>query len=312
MDISYTECILERVNQQLGVLQCLKFSLSHDCLSHLYKTMILPIIDYCDVIYDNCNEKNSHSLELVHNKAARMVFGAFFTTNVSKLLNEELGWESLKSRRHRHKIYLFHRIIHGNVPSYLSDILSSSQLGVTRQSCRQNNIRPFLCKTRAYQDSFFPSTATLWNALPEYLKCENSPCVHMLSVLPYPPPYFGQGECWLSIIHTQLRLGHNPLNSNLFRIGIIDTASCSCGFHQENVVHFFLQCPLYTDARNKLLRSLCEIAHIDETMVKNRPKAVIEVILNGSDRLPVASNKRLFCDVCRFISATGRFMFYTD
>ena len=133
----------------------------------------------------------------------------------------------------------------------------------------------------------------------------------MLSVLPpSPPPYFGQGERWLSIIHTQLRPGHSPLNSHLFRIGIV--ASCSCGFHQENAVHFFLQCPLYRDARNKLLRSLCEIAHIDETMVKNRPKAVIEVILNVSDRLPVASIKRLFCDVCRFISTTGRFMFYTD
>ena len=75
---SHIECILERVNQRLGVLQCLKFSLSRDCLSHLYKTMILPITDYGDVIYDNCNEKNSHSLELVHNKAACMVSGAFF------------------------------------------------------------------------------------------------------------------------------------------------------------------------------------------------------------------------------------------
>ena len=101
---SHIEHILDRINQRLGVLQCLKFSLSRDCLSHLYKTMILPFIDYGDVIYDNCNEKNSHSLELVHNKAARMVSGAFFTTNVSRLLNEELGWESLKSCRHRHKI----------------------------------------------------------------------------------------------------------------------------------------------------------------------------------------------------------------
>ena len=47
-------------------------------------------------------------------------------------------------------------------------------------------------------------------------------------------------------------------------------------------------------------------------MLKNRPKTVTEVILNSSDRLPVAYNKRLFCDVCRFISATGTFIFYTD
>ena len=191
---SHIERILERVNQRLGVLQCLKFSLSCDCLSHLYKTMILPIMDNGDMIYDNCNENNSHSLELVQNNAARMVSGAFFTTNVYKLLNEELGWESLKSRRHRHKIYLFHRIIHGNVPSYLSDILSYSQLGVTRQTHCQNNIRSFLCKTPVYQESFFPSSAILWNALPEYLKREHSSCVfkeaHMLSVLPpSPPPY---------------------------------------------------------------------------------------------------------------------------
>ena len=50
---SNTERVLERVNQRLVVLQCLKFSLSCDCLSYFYKTMILLIIDYGDVIYDN-------------------------------------------------------------------------------------------------------------------------------------------------------------------------------------------------------------------------------------------------------------------
>ena len=41
---------------------------------------------------------------------------------------------------------------------------------------------------------------------------------------------------------------------------------------------------------NNLLRSLCEIARIDETIVKIRPKAVIEVILNGSDYLLLLIN----------------------
>ena len=100
---------------------------------------------------------------------------------------------------------------------------------------RQNNIRSFLCKTRAYQESFFPLTAILWMLFQNW-NPENSLCVfkkaHMLSVPPAsPPPYFGQGNRWLSTIHAQLRLGHCPLNSRLFQIGIFDTVSCSYGFH---------------------------------------------------------------------------------
>ena len=46
----HVDRISKRVNQRLGMLQYFKYYLPKKCLSHLYHTTVLPIIDYCDLI----------------------------------------------------------------------------------------------------------------------------------------------------------------------------------------------------------------------------------------------------------------------
>ena len=50
---SHIQVIRKKVSQRLGILQSLKFALSRKSLEHIYLTMILPILDYGDIIYDN-------------------------------------------------------------------------------------------------------------------------------------------------------------------------------------------------------------------------------------------------------------------
>ena len=121
---SHIQVIRKIVSQRLGILQSLKFALSRKSLEHIYLTMILPILDYGDIIYDNCSAKDSKSLDVLHTRAARIVSGAAASSNTQRLLDEELGWEGLKSRRQRHKLCLFYRIVNQlDVPPYLSALL---------------------------------------------------------------------------------------------------------------------------------------------------------------------------------------------
>ena len=96
--------LCKKASQRLGMMQVLKYSLSRDTLAHIYTTIVLPLFDYGDVIYNNCTSGSSHLHELLHLRAARIVTGAITSTNTERLLHEELGWEKLIERRERHKV----------------------------------------------------------------------------------------------------------------------------------------------------------------------------------------------------------------
>ena len=40
----------------------------------LYKTMILPTLDYCDVVWYGCGKVNADALESLQHRAAKLIF----------------------------------------------------------------------------------------------------------------------------------------------------------------------------------------------------------------------------------------------
>ena len=53
------------------------------------------------------------------------------------------------------------------------------------------------------------------------------------------------------------------LNSHLFAIQKVASPSCSCGYYNETINHYVLQCPNYTNQRNILFQNLAEILSPD-------------------------------------------------
>ena len=79
-----------------------------------------------------------------------------------------------------------------------------------------------------YKDSFFPSSVSLWNKLPDKAKCSVTLTEfknHLSQVFPSnrPPTFFSIGPRYLSVLHTRLRLGQSLLKAHLFKIGLCDT-----------------------------------------------------------------------------------------
>jgi hypothetical protein len=114
--------IFEKANKKLNMLKGLKYKISRDTLCKLYKSLIRPVMEYADVLWDSCTESESDILEHVQYEAAKLVTGAMKGTSKHRLMRE-VGWESMSTRRKIHKLILYYKIVNNCSPSYLSDLL---------------------------------------------------------------------------------------------------------------------------------------------------------------------------------------------
>ena len=67
------------------------------------------LLEYSNVVWDNCTQYESNDLEKIQNEAARIVTGATKLTSLQSLYIET-GWESLASRRQKSKLVLFYKM----------------------------------------------------------------------------------------------------------------------------------------------------------------------------------------------------------
>ena len=126
--------------------------------------MIRPVLEYGDVIYDNCTLSTAHSLDQVQRQAALLCTGGYRHSNYKKLL-KELNWEQLSERRKMHKLTIFYKIKRNIYPKYLLKSLPVNNNQNNYNFRNQNVIRPRDSRLKISMSSFFPSTTRLWNNL---------------------------------------------------------------------------------------------------------------------------------------------------
>ena len=69
----------------------------------------------------HCTFEQSSALEKVQYEAGGIVTGATKLVSLQKLL-DEIGWDTLKSRRQKHKLLLLYKTRPNLTPSYLSNL----------------------------------------------------------------------------------------------------------------------------------------------------------------------------------------------
>ena len=63
--------IYEKESKRLNFLKGLKFKISREVLDKLYKSLIRPIMEYADVLWDGCYDNECELLESVQYEAAK-------------------------------------------------------------------------------------------------------------------------------------------------------------------------------------------------------------------------------------------------
>ena len=295
---SHLNSILDKAWSRVNVIRKFKFILDRKSLEKLYFSFIRPIIEYSDIVWDNCTESLANELEKLQIEMARIVTGTTKLVSIDRLYRET-GWERLSVRRYKHKLIKFFQMYHGLSPSYLQNIVPSRVSDSVNYNLRNaDNVQYITCRTSLYANSFLPSVIQDWNSLPFHIRDNNS----LPSFITYlnadklkVPKYYYVGHRKAQILHTRIRTGCSSLGHDLYRRNLIDNPLCVCGL-LEDASHYFLFCPRYFVSRNIMFQKL---QHFDISL---------DILLYGSDELLYNENVHIFNVVHEYIISSKRFV----
>ena len=295
---SHINFLIAKCRPLVACLKSFKYRLSRQSLETMYKSFILPILDYADVVWDNCTQYQSDALEDLQLEVIRTITGAVRGTSHNKLYKES-GFITLKERRKRHKLILYFKYINNLLPEHISikfpRLVSETNPYHRRRPLERNN---FFCHTELYKRSFFPCTTELWNELPDDIKSLTSISAfkRFFSNNDYVvPPYFYIGDRLEQIIHCKLRLKMSDLKFDLYNRHLSDSFNCQCNAEREDAKHYLLHCPLYNRERALTINVLPYLSQNSETL------------LNGNNSFSETFNSYIFLTLQDFIKLTKRF-----
>ena len=79
----------------------LKFLLDRRSLEIMYVSFIRPLLEFADVVWDNCTVYEVNAREKIQLEAARIVNGTTKLVSL-EMQYKETGWETLEVRRSKH------------------------------------------------------------------------------------------------------------------------------------------------------------------------------------------------------------------
>ena len=146
---------------RINIMRKLKFQLDRKSLETIYISFVRPLLEYADVVWDNCTQYESNELEKIQNEAARIVTGATKLVSLHSLYTET-GWESLTSRREKHKLTLYFKMQNGMTPEYLSSLVPPTVGSAVRYNLRNDSdLQTVPAKSQQYFNSSALSYANL-------------------------------------------------------------------------------------------------------------------------------------------------------
>jgi len=154
------------VNKKIGVLYRTRSFLKDDTLNTLYQSLILPSLDYCDVVWGNAVKKHLTKLTKLQNRAGKTILKVNRRFPTKDMLGC-LGWTDLDTRRARHLNVMVYKCIAKKAPTYLCNIfrkIKDNSTYLTRGS-KQGNLIPPKPRSQSGKRTFKYRGSVSWNQL---------------------------------------------------------------------------------------------------------------------------------------------------
>ena len=294
----HIEYIKQKAWLRINLMRKLKYKLDRKALETFYLVFIRPILEYGDVIWDNCAKYEKEALDKIQNEAGRIAIGATKLISIPALYTE-IKWETLSQRREAHKLTLFYKMMNQLTPNYLSSLVPRPVGTISRYNLRNSNsLRTIDANTTQYFNSFLPSTVRAWNSLPSEVQQSSSVSLFKYSlktVKDRTPEYFYFGSRRAQILHTRLRTNCSSLNLDLFHRSISASPLCHCGSIEDSQ-HFFFHCRTYQTQRTELLNTIALYMNPN-----------LHLLLYGDPSLSLETNIKIFECVHKYLIDTRRF-----
>ncbi len=321
----HIDAIIKKAASRLSGIRRIRFLVTRKARVTLYNALVLPILEYGGVIFDNCTLYLKQRLESLHRRAAVVCTCAFRNTSYERLL-EELGWNTLDQRRKLARLSLFYKMCHKNcdennqctdcgnkvgVPDYLKRLVPDKVEDRTNYDLRNaKDLTTVKTKKVKVYNSFIPKTVRDWNNLDQYryapsLSSFKASYKNGMLRSPNPLHMYELGDA--NIHHTRLRLGLSHLKSHLFTYNLVNNPTCGCGLEPETVDHYILRCPTFGIARIEMYHTMIDILDNHLLTTLTRDSDIVNLFLFGHTELSFDKNILVFKMAQTYINNTDRF-----
>jgi hypothetical protein len=112
----------KKISQKIGLLRRLRTILPRTHLITVYNTLVMPHMDYCDVIWGTCGQTLFQRIFRLQKRAIRTLMNVGYRDHTAPLFHE-LKWLPLKERQEFHTCILVYKGLHSMLPSTICDML---------------------------------------------------------------------------------------------------------------------------------------------------------------------------------------------
>ncbi len=149
---------ISKANKRLNGIRGIRFLITREARIILYKSLVLPVLEYGNLLYDNCSLYLKQRLESIQRQAAEICTCGFKNTSYNRLL-VELGWSSLEERRKYFRMCNMFKMTKKLVPKYLCDLVPTTVGDRTQYRLRNaNNLSLVMANHVKTYNSFIPKS----------------------------------------------------------------------------------------------------------------------------------------------------------
>lgn len=157
---------------QLRQIRLIKRCLPQESVHILVKAFVSSRLDYCNSLLYGISQGLLDKVQGLQNAAARLVTGKRKYDHITPVLRD-LHWLPIRQRIEYKLSSVVHKCLHGQAPTYLSDVcipVSSLPARQNLRSAQAGSLYIPRFKTNMGSRAFNISGPTVWNSLPESLR----------------------------------------------------------------------------------------------------------------------------------------------
>ena len=171
---SQVNAVCKKVNAKLFLLKRIISYLDDGMKTLFYNSYILPIFDYCCVVWGIGKQSHIMKIAALQKRAAKIILCKSKITPSIDLF-KTLNWLTFESRCHYHAGVLIYKSLKNNVPDYISNLIkfSHNERYMLRSSSKQN-IAQTTRNTDIKKQSFEYVSVQVWNSIPIEIRTSNT------------------------------------------------------------------------------------------------------------------------------------------
>ena len=156
---AHVKSVLSKAGKRLGMLGRIRDNLTMNTANIIYKSFIIPVLDYCDTVWSCCGKGNTDLLEKMQRRAARIIMKK---ASSDEALNS-LAYDTLEVRRNKHVYNLVKKCIAGRSPQFFNSYFIFNKDVVKRVTRQSSLLHLPRIRTECGKKSFYYHGSIVFN-----------------------------------------------------------------------------------------------------------------------------------------------------